>query len=600
VWGCGFVGGGLTLKFNTPADSIILKSKVVAMLFKDLVSVFENLRSTSSRLDKTAMIADFLKGLPAGELPVVVAFLTGRIFPEWDQRKTGLAGQSMIKIIATITHNSDEAVVESYKRSGHLGVTAEEMFLKRRQATFFEPEDITVEELYDLFSEVARASGAGSSVKKQKILIGILHRASSPKEAHYIVSLTIEYVLSGAKEGIMEDAIARAFGVAPEVVRRAHMLTSDLGETARIAKTGGVSGLSSITIRPMRPVRPMLAQNVSSIQDALDTLGGMVDFEMKYDGARLQIHKVGDDVRLYSRRLEDLTDALPEIVGYVREGVKSDTAILDSECIAIDRTTGRPIPFQNILTRLRRVHKVEETQKQFPLILRPFDVLYNEGKSAIDLPFRERRKILESVVGASDRCHPALAMVTDRVDEAQQLFDESVKNGNEGLMAKDVNATYTPGVRGKKMVKIKSVLDTLDLAIVSAEWGHGRKAGWLTSFEVAALDEHTGSYVVFGRVASGFSDEQLADMTERLKPLITGEHGRVVDVRPEVIVEVKFEEIQQSPIYSSGYALRFPRLVKIRDDLSSEEVNSFSRVMNIYSVQQRYAGKGSVEKNEKA
>ncbi|WP_424356753.1 ATP-dependent DNA ligase [Methanocella sp. MCL-LM] len=560
------------------------------MLFKDLVGVYENLRSTSSRLEKTAMIAAFLQQAPVDELPVIVTFLTGRIFPEWDQRKIGIASQSMIKIISTITHNPEDAVVESYKKSGHLGVTAEEMFQKRRQVTFFEPEDITVKEVAETFYEIARSSGAGSSTKKQKILIGLLHRATSPKEAHYIVSLTIEYVLSGAKEGVMEDAIGQAFGATLDQVRRAHMLTSDLGETARIAKTEGAAGLEAITIRPMRPVRPMLAQNVSSIKEAIETMGGPTEFEMKYDGARLQIHKSGKDVKLYSRRLEDLTDALPEIVGFVRDSIKSETAILDSECIAIDKGTGRPIPFQNILTRLRRIHKVEETQKQFPLILRPFDVLYNQGISTIDLPLRERRKILEEIVVATDSlCQPARALVTDQEEAAQQLFEESVKSGNEGLMGKDLNATYTPGVRGKKMVKIKSVLDTLDLAIVSAEWGHGRKAGWLTSFEVACLDEETGDYVILGRVASGFSDEQLLEMTEKLKPLITGEHGRIVDVRPEIIVEVKFEEIQKSPIYSSGYALRFPRLVRVRDDLSPEEVNSFSRVMNIYNVQQRYS-----------
>lgn len=560
------------------------------MLFKELVDEYERLRTTSSRLEKTAMIAGYIKGLPADDLPLVVTFLTGRIFPTWDQRKTGIASQSMIKIISSITHNSESAVIDSYKKTGHLGVTAEEMFKKRKQVTFFEPEDITVKELYEVFSELARVSGAGSATKKQKILIGILSRAT-PKEALYIVSLAIEYVLSGAKEGIMEDAIASAFGIDAELVRRAHMITSDLGETAKIAKLEGTEGLANITIKPMRPVRPMLAQNVSSVQEALDAMGGSAEFETKYDGARLQIHKAGKEVKLFSRRLEDLTDALPEIVNYVRESVSSDTAILDSECIAIDKATSRPIPFQNILTRLRRIHKVEETQKQFPLILRPFDVLYNNGVSTMDLPFRERRQMLEMIIIANNgEIRPADAMVTGDDTLVQEMFARSIKSGNEGLMAKDLNAAYTPGVRGKKMVKIKAVLDTLDLAIVSAEWGHGRKAGWLTSFEVAAVDDETGDYLVLGRVASGFSDEQLMEITERLKPLITGEHERIADVAPEIIVEVKFEEIQKSPGYNSGYALRFPRLVRIREDLSPEEVNSFSRVMNIYNIQQRYSG----------
>lgn len=554
------------------------------MLFRELVEAFERLRKTQSRLEKTAIIADFIKRVPPEEMPVIVTFLIGRVFPLWDERKIGIAGQTIIKVISSITYNSESKVIESYKRTGHLGITAEEMFQKRRQAMFFEADELTVMDVHRTFVEIARQSGAGSAAKKQRLLIGILHRAT-PKEAEYIVSLAIEYVLSGAKEGVMEEAIAQAFSIDVELVRRANMLTSDLGETARVAMVEGERGLKAISIRPMRPVRPMLAQNVASIQEALDVMGGRADFETKYDGARLQVHKAGDEVRLYSRRLENLTDALPEIVRYVRQSVKADSAILDSECIATDPATGRPVPFQNILTRLRRIYKVEEKEKLFPLFLRPFDVLYVNGESTIDLPFIERRRLLEQyVVPVGEKCRPATALITDSVEEAKKLFDESIKRGNEGLMAKDLNATYTPGVRGRKMVKIKEVLDTLDLAIVSAEWGHGRKAGWLTSFEVAAYDEANDRYLVLGKVASGFSDEQLEEMTMRLKPLIHAEHGRVVDVKPDVIVEVKFQEIQKSPIYSSGFALRFPRLVRVRDDLSPEEVNTIDRVLNIYDV----------------
>ena len=557
---------------------------VTGMLFKELVDVFESLKKTQSRLEKTSIIAAFIVNVPADELPIAVTFLVGRVFPSWDERKIGIASQAVIKIISGITYNSEEQVIESYKKTGHLGITAEEMFQKRRQQTFFEPEDISVKDLYDTFAEIAKTSGAGSSSKKQKILMGLLHRAT-PKEANYIISLAIEYVISGAKEALMEDAIAQAFKVSPELVRRSDMLITDIGETAKIVRLEGEEGLQKISIRPMRPVKPMLAQNVSSVEEALQVMGGTADFETKYDGARLQVHKLGNEIKLYSRRLENLTDALPEIIEYVRQSVKADSAILDCECIAIDATTNRPIPFQNVLTRLRRIHKVEETQKLFPLNLRPFDVLYVNGCNMIDLPFIERRKILEETISPlNGECRPAEKLITDDATAAKDFFQLSVKNGNEGLMAKDLNATYTPGVRGKKMVKIKEVLDTLDLAIVSAEWGHGRKAGWLTSFEVAAYDEDTDGYVVLGKVASGFTDEQLVEINEKLKPLITVEHDRIADVRPEIIVEVKFQEIQKSPFYSSGYALRFPRLVRIRDDLSPEEVNTFARVMNIYDI----------------
>ncbi len=365
------------------------------MLFSDLVNVFEKLRTTQSRLEKTAIIADFIKQVPADDLPVIVWFLTGRVFPLWDERKIGIASQTIIKIISTITYNSEDKVVESYKHSGHLGVTAREMFEKRKQTMFFESEAITVEEVYATFVELAKMTGAGSSTKKQKVLIGLLHRAT-PAEAEYIISLAMEYVLSGAKEGVMEEAIAKGFNVSVDLVRRSNMLTSDLGETAKIAKLEGEEGLKNIHIRPMRPVRPMLAQNVANIQEALDVMGGKADFETKYDGARLQVHKLGKEVRLYSRRLENLTEALPEIVDYVLQSVKADSAILDSECIATDPKTGRPVPFQNILTRLRRIYDVEEKKKLFPLFLRPFDILYVNGESTTDKPFIETEAYLRA------------------------------------------------------------------------------------------------------------------------------------------------------------------------------------------------------------
>ncbi len=207
---------------------------VTGMLFKELVDVFESLKKTQSRLEKTSIIAAFIVNVPADELPIVVTFLVGRVFPSWDERKIGIASQAVIKIISGITYNSEDQVIESYKKTGHLGITAEEMFLKRRQKTFFEPEDISVKDLYDTFAEIAKTSGAGSSSKKQKILMGLLHRAT-PKEASYIISLAIEYVVSGAKEALMEDAIAQAFKVSPELVRRSDMLITDIGETAKIA-----------------------------------------------------------------------------------------------------------------------------------------------------------------------------------------------------------------------------------------------------------------------------------------------------------------------------------------------------------------------------
>ena len=397
------------------------------MLFKELVDVYESLKATPSRLEKTALIADFIGKVPADDLPIIVTFLTGRIFPEWEQRKTGIASQSMIKIISATTHNSEAAVVDSYKHSGQLGLTAEEMFGKRQAA------------------DVLRAGGHHGQGAVRGLLGARPHdrrRVGDEETEDADRHPESRDVTAGGEvhrqPGHRERALGRqgrrhgrrdrpAFGVDAELVRRAHMLTSDLGETAKIARLQGTEGLAAITIQPMRPVRPMLAQNVASIREALDEMGGKAEFEFKYDGARLQIHKKGNEVRLYSRRLEDLTDALPEIVDFVRQSVTSDTAILDSECIAIDKATGRPIPFQNILTRLRRIYKVEETRQLFPLILRPFDVLFKDGQEH---------------AGAAAAGAPADAGDDDRPAQRRMQARRRADHGRRGEGAGDVRRVH--------------------------------------------------------------------------------------------------------------------------------------------------------------
>ncbi len=555
------------------------------MYFDQLVEVFDELSSYASRLKKTEIIAEFLKQVPEEDLEVACTFLTGRIFPPWDTREIGMAGQSIIKVIANITGKTAEEVVASYRDTGHLGITAMKLFEKKVVMSFAELGDITLSELYGVFADMAAAKGPGSSQKKQRLLSSVLNRATS-REACYIISLVVRTLLTGSKEGVTEDAISKAFDVPSEAVRRAWMLTNDIGLVAKIAKAEGLKGLMELNITPMRPVRPMLAQTVSDFDEALDAMGGKAAFEVKYDGARLQIHKVGDTIKLFSRRMEDLTTALPDVVEEVRESVKADSVILDCEAIAVDKKTGRVVPFQNVLNRLRRKYGVRELSAEIPMQLRPFDILYLNGESQVDAPFHLRRETLEKVVIPLDeRCQLSNFRMLDNVAEVATFFDESINAGHEGLMAKELDADYSPGIRGKKMVKIKEALETLDLIVLSAEYGHGRKAGWITSYELAARDEDTGRWTPIGKVASGASDEQIKLLTEELKPTIISERGRVVDVEPQIVLEVKFNEIQKSPNYASGYALRFPRIVRIREDKGPDDVDTLERVESLYHLQ---------------
>jgi DNA ligase-1 len=446
-------------------------------------------------------------------------------------------------------------------------------------------EDLTVADLYRSFEELAAMTGKGSAQKKQRMLSRLLSRAA-PREAYYVVSLATRNLLIGSKEGVTEDAIAQSFSVPADAVRRAWMLANDIGLVARIAKTEGLSGLQALNIEPMRPVRPMLAQNVAGATEALDVMGGRAAFETKYDGARIQVHKAGPEIKLFSRKMEDLTEALPDIRAAVNESVHADSLILDCEAIAVDRLTGKVIPFQNVLNRIRRKYRVRELSDQIPMQLRPFDILYLDGESLVDRPFVERRSLLEkTVVPLDKRCTPSEFKILDDPEAAVAFFKQSIDAGHEGLMAKDLNADYSPGIRGRKMVKLKETLESLDLVVIAAEYGHGRKAGWITSYELAARDEVNEQWAPVGRVSGGVSDEQLRELTEQIKPLIVGERGRMVDLEPQIVLEVKFNEIQKSPNYASGFALRFPRIVRIRDDKGPDDAETLERLDALYRLQ---------------
>ena len=519
-------------------------------------------------------------------IEIICTFLTGRIFPAWDTRDIGVAGKTVVKVIADISGKSNDEVVESYRDTGNLGITAERLLEKKVAMSLaaFE-QDLTVVELYHQFEEMAATTGKGSAQKKHRMLVSLLSRAT-PREAYYVVSLALRNLLIGSKEGVTEDAVAQSFGVPSDVVRRAWMLTNDIGLVARIAKTEGLSGLQALDIEPMRPVRPMLSQNVADASEALDVMGGQAAFETKYDGARIQVHKIGSDVKLFSRKMEDLTEALPDIRAAVKESVHADSVILDCEAIAVDKGTGKVIPFQNVLNRIRRKYEVRELSHQIPMQLRPFDILYLNDVSLVDLPFAERRVLLEkTMVPLDDRCKPSEFKILGDAEAVSAFFTQSIDEGHEGLMAKDLGAAYSPGIRGRKMVKLKETLETLDLIVIGAEYGHGRKAGLITSYELAARDEDNDEWVPVGRVSSGASDEQLKELTNEIKSLVVGEHGRSVDVEPQIVLEVKFNEIQKSLNYASGYALRFPRIVRIREDKGPHDVETLERVEALYRLQ---------------
>ncbi len=374
-----------------------------------------------------------------------------------------------------------------------------------------------------------------------------------------------------------------------DLVQHAYDVTTDLGKVARIAKEDGVPGLRDLDMQLSRPVKVMLAQKVESMEDGFEQVGdasGVVALEYKYDGFRVQIHKDGDDVKVFSRRLEDVTDQFPDIVAAVREHVSAASCIIEGEVVAYDPETYEMVPFQQLSKRIKRKYDIQEMVRQIPVTVELFDVIHDGEGSLLEEPLRDRWDRLAGMVDEAERdIELADHLETDDIEEARTFYQEALTDGQEGVMLKNLDASYTPGSRVGYMVKLKPVMETLDLVIVAADWGEGRRSDWLGSYTLACRDEETGGFRTVGKMATGFTDEQLQEMTDRLEPLITGEEGRHVTLEPEVVVEVAYEEIQESPQYDSGYALRFPRLVQVREDMGPDEANERAKIEHLYSSQ---------------
>lgn len=555
------------------------------MRYSELVDLYQRLEKTTLKTLKTRFVADFLKGTPDDLLEIVPYLILGKVFPDWDERELGVGEKLLIKAVSLATGVSEGEIEDSVRDTGDLGESVALALKRKKQRSFFS-QPLTIRRVYDTFVKIAEAAGQGSQDRKLKYLANLFMDAK-PEEGKYLARTVLGTMRTGVAEGLMRDAIAEAFGVKAELVERAYMLTSDFGYVARVAKLEGDGGLAKVRIQVGKPIRPMLAQNAAGVKDALEEMGGRAAFEIKYDGARVQVHRDGEVVIIYSRRLENVTRSIPEMVEAIKESLKAEKAIVEGELVAVGEG-GRPRPFQYVLRRFRRKYNIEEMVERIPLELNLFDIMYVDGEELIETPFSERRKRLEEAVSQSERVKLAEQLVTDNADEAEEFYHRALELGHEGLMAKRLDSIYEPGNRGKKWLKIKPTMEDLDLVIVGAEWGEGRRAHLLGSFLVAAFDPHSGEFVPVGKVGSGFTDEDLAEFTKMLRPLIVREEGKNVEIEPKIVIQVTYQEIQRSPKYRSGFALRFPRYVALREDKSPEEADTIERISQLYELQERF------------
>jgi DNA ligase-1 len=556
------------------------------MLYTKLVDIYEALNSTTKRLEKTEILADFLKLIGENEpqiLPAVTLMSMGRIFPTWSQKELGIGSKLLMKAIALAVGVTAGEVEDQVRETGDIGMASEKLFYRKSQVTLF-TRSLTISKVYNDLVKIADISGGRSQYKKIDILLGLLSSAS-PLEAKYITRTVIEELRVGVGEGTIKDAISQAFGIPKEVIERSHMLTNDLGLVAAVSRVEGEEGLKKLSLEPGKPVKPMLAQLSPGIEETVKEMGWAI-CETKYDGIRVQIHRKGEEIEIYTRRLENISKALPEIVSYIRESLPPRDFIVEGEIIVT--RDGKPISFQYILQRVRRKYDIERMVDQIPLTLYLFDTLYY-GNNLIDTPFHNRREILESIVQVNPgkvEISRQVNVTPSDIEKAQELFEYSINEGHEGIMIKDPEAPYMPGIRGKKMLKFKAEPETLDLAVVGGTYGKGKRAHFIGSYLLALQDEDNQLRTI-AHVATGLDDKTLAELSQLVEPLITRQKGRKVRIEPKIVLEVAFSEIVKSPEYESGYSLRFPVVKGIRYDLSPVDVDTLDRIDTMFKGSQK-------------
>ncbi len=574
------------------------------MDYAQLVEVYEMLQATSKRLEKTRILSDFLKDVAVEETEKVILLLQGRIYHAWDEREIGVAAQLMVKAI-TLASGVDAVQVErEWKKTGDLGKAAENLIKVKKQHTL-QSSHLTISKVFENLQKLSQTTGSGSVDRKLNLIAELLTSAK-PKEALYITRTILGQLRIGIGAGVVRDAIVWAnfpdsvpsddkerddYVRLAEKVQQAYDVTNDFSVVAAAAKKGE-KAIENISMQVGVPIKVMLAVKAETIGECFEIAGSPVEAEYKFDGFRIQIHKKGSKVWVFTRRLDNVSEQFPEVREYVMEYVSGDSFILDAEAVGFDPKTRRYLPFQNISQRIKRKYDIEKLAKELPVEVNVFDVIAFNGKSLISEPFHKRREIIERIVKTVERkILPSKKLISSDEKEILKFFKESKDMGNEGLMIKNLKAPYKPGARVGHMLKYKETMENLDLVIVGAEWGEGKRSKWLSSYILACKD---GTRLLeIGKASTGLKEKReeglsFDEMTKLLKPLVVSGEGKVVMVKPRIIIEVAYEEIQKSPTYSSGYALRFPRVISLRVDKKGEDATTLNEVEKYYSTQRFY------------
>ena len=575
-----------------------------------IADAYEKIEATTKRLEMTDLLVDLLKNTPKNVIAKVVYLTQGKIYPDFVGLEIGVAEKLAVKALARASGRRQSEIEEELRKSGDIGIAAQKILAKKRQSTFFQKK-LTAERVYETLDKMAKTSGSGAVSSKMALLAGLLSDAS-PNEAKYILRTVTGNLRLGIADMTVLDALAIAYGGGKEsrdLTERAYNISSDLGRVANVVAEKGLAGIKKFKVDVFEPIRPMLAERLASPEEILEKLGGKCVAEYKYDGERVQAHKKGKEVVLYSRRLEKISSQYPDAVELVKDHVKAEEAILEAECVAVDVETGELLPFQELMHR-RRKYGVKEAMAQYPVSLFMFDALYVNGEDLTLEAYPLRRQQLEKAIKQSDRVKAAKQITTSSVKELEAFFEEAIEDGCEGLMCKSVakDSVYQAGARGWLWIKYKrdyksEMTDTVDLVVVGAFHGRGKRAGTYGALLLAAYNKEADTFETVTKLGTGFTDEDLKKLPELLSShVVPRKHSRVqstleADVwfEPKVVLEVLGAEITLSPIHvcamnsirkGSGLAIRFPRFTgNYRTDKAAEDATTSLEIVEMYRNQ---------------
>lgn len=563
----------------------------------------DSIAATTKKSEKVRLLADYFRSRDVDEAAQAAIFLSGRVFPAWEERTLQAGGSLLWRAVAEVSGKPDVALTAAYRKFGDMGSASEELLAEKSPSGA----TLSLDDLAAAFDQIARSSGAA---QKLPVIVDLLRRAA-PVETKYIVKIISGDLRIGLRESLVEEAIAAAFGAKPAEVQRANMLLGDIGETLRLA---AAHALGRAQMRIFHPVGFMLASPAQSAQEAFSYFS-RAQVEDKYDGIRAQAHvdpATAPHVRIFSRTLDEISPSFPEIVPALR--AFPEPVVLDGEILAWSVSTSQALPFSELQKRLGRKKVSESLVRDVPVVYMVFDILFAGGRLLLEAPLSERRQLLEGLFAAVPQggfsveqvievenpqgrlvFEPAVAtsgaprillapcVTADSPEHLSALFERARERGNEGLMVKDATSAYTPGRRGKSWLKLKRELATLDVVVTAVEWGHGKRAKVLSDYTFAVRDGE--QLLNVGKAYSGLTDAEIAEMTQWFLKHTIADQGYRRLVEPKIVLEVAFNNVMRSDRHESGYALRFPRIIRLRNDKSAEEIDTLETVREIYESQ---------------